>query len=216
MCQHGWFSLARSHMLFHYACHIMCCMSSYMPKALPLSNVHHSDYCMLTQQESYYLLCCSIHTSVRSIFLQHGFTLLSNEKLPSVFDQCIYSQQHSCSRTVWCALPHVLCHRHYCFIYCMLCVLLLHLLNAVYCPKFCAIGTAAPFIKFCHRHCRFVPWALLYILYAVDMLYALYWDIFQLRILVLQQCTVVGTTTLCFEHCYFICCMLCTATCFVP
>ena len=50
---------------------------------------------------------------------------------------------------------------HCCFIYCKLCTatsfllmaLLLHILQAVYCHKFFANGTAARFIKFCHRYC---------------------------------------------------------------
>ena len=39
----------------------------------------------------------------------------------------------------------------------------------------CAKGTAAPYIKFYYGHCRFISWVLLlFILYAVDMLYAMY------------------------------------------
>ena len=64
--------ICADHTLIHCVCHIMYCVLFITTclKHCHMSDVHN---CMFTQQESHYLLYCSIHTSVR---LLHSMTWL--------------------------------------------------------------------------------------------------------------------------------------------
>ena len=86
----------------------------------------------------------------------------------------------------------------------------------LYCNMFCAKDTAAPYLKFCHGHCLTLfhgccCFIYTYIACSRYVCCMLCTGMFRLLVLVLYIsytvycCTcVMSTTTLCFEHCYFI------------